>query len=66
MAIVTSNIGARENTVKNAIDAPRLIARSFHHPTSAVLRSAPISITPQLEPKGRYNLRSHFALHWAV
>src|SRR5215204_4256071 len=44
--MATSNIGASENTVKNAMAAPRLMARSFHHPTSAVLSSQPILIEP--------------------
>src|SRR4051812_40283282 len=41
-AIATSSIGASEKTVKKAIAAPRLMARSFHHPASAVLNSPPM------------------------
>jgi hypothetical protein len=35
--MAASSIGASENTVKNEIAAPRLIARSFHHPTKGGL-----------------------------
>jgi hypothetical protein len=43
MAITASSIGASENTVKNAMAAPKLIARSFHHPIAATRTRRAIS-----------------------
>ena len=42
-AMAASSMGASENTVKKAMEAPRLMARSFHQPASATFRSRPVS-----------------------
>src|SRR3982751_1555873 len=36
--MATSSMGARENTVKKAMDAPKLMARSAHQPSKAAFK----------------------------
>jgi hypothetical protein len=36
--MAASSIGASEKTVKKEMDAPKLMARSFHQPRAAILR----------------------------
>src|SRR3954468_6979364 len=36
--MAASSMGARENTVKKAMDAPKLMARSAHQPSKAAFR----------------------------
>ena len=46
-AMAASSMGASEKTVKKAIEAPRLMARSFHQPANATFRSRHVSESMQ-------------------